>query len=381
MTHSRQVVWIGGGIAGVFLIANAIVSLQSARRLIHNDMTVEQAYQQLNMVDNMFVALTDAEAGERGYVITGDVRYLEPFESACARAENSLDDLERHSQGNESQQMLVRELRILVETKLEYLSEIVSASRISPVDEESLVVQNESKRLMKQIWMLNNRISENALVQLEQSTIASETSVFRLKGAILLGMTTGLVFVLVAAYGMERHYRTRGKAEAALVEANRLSQSILDALQSHISVLDDKGTFVTTNLAWRNSAGANGPFAGLLSQDNYLEVCDRASELGSRDASAVAKGIRTILNGTETEFEFEYACNAKAGLRWFLVRVSRLASSGNVRLLVSHENITAVKQSQQEAENALAKLRDSNKALRTSEQRYRALADAMPQMV
>jgi PAS domain S-box-containing protein len=138
---------------------------------------------------------------------------------------------------------------------------------------------------------------------------------------------------------------------------------------------------IATNLAWRNFADANGADSALLSNLNYLEVCDRSAKLGSTDAATVARGIRAILDGTETDFEYEYPCNSKTESRWFQIRVTRFTGAGNVRLVVSHENITAIKNSQKEAASAFARLRESHQALEASEQQYRALADAMPQMV
>ncbi len=381
ITNSRQIAWIGSGIAGVFLVANAIVSLQSARQLIRSDMVVDQAYQQLHAVDSVLLTLTDAETGQRGFVITGDVGYLEPYESACKRADQTLEILAQHCRGNIAQQDLIHDLRDLVERKLEHLSQVVSARRGIPLSQERLAVQNKGKILMDEIRNLIRRISDNAQIQLAQATNALEINTFRLKTAILLGMATGIILVIGTAYAMERHHRTRSLAEAALFESNRLSQSTLDALRSHIAILDETGMIIATNRAWRNYAEANGAGPALLSNVNYLEVCDRSAKLGSSDAATVAARIRAILDGRESEFEFEYPCKSKTESRWFQIRVSRFTGPGNIRLVVSHENITAIKVSQQETARAFASLRESHQALKASEQQYRALAEAMPQMV
>jgi len=141
----------------------------------------------------------------------------------------------------------------------------------------------------------------------------------------------------------------------------------LDALPSHVAVLDEQATIILVNDAWRRFASDNGnpdPTYGVGS--SYLTVCDAAAP-GCPDAAQVARGIRAVLCGTGEQFELEYECHGGAEQRWFLLRVAPLRS-GNLRLAVAvHINITARKMVELE--------------ITKSEARFRQLADAMPQIV
>lgn len=133
-------------------------------------------------------------------------------------------------------------------------------------------------------------------------------------------------------------------AMQALGQANEFLQGVLDALSTHIAVLNDEGVVVAVNRAWSEFATQNQ-----LPEDaagvgvNYLAVCDTSSGKNSEQANAVAAGLRQILRRKLGHFETEYPCHSPDEKRWFLLRASRFDQNGEVRVVVSHDNITARK--------------------------------------
>lgn len=146
-------------------------------------------------------------------------------------------------------------------------------------------------------------------------------------------------------------------AETALLESKRFLRSTLDALSSHIAILDERGTIIEVNAAWKRFAKENnfmGSECGVA--DNYLQVCDSATGNFSAEAPTVAKGIRTIISGPHSVFTLEYPCHSRDEQRWFILRVTRFDSDGPVRVVVAHENITERKR----VEARFRRLVDSN---------------------
>lgn len=133
----------------------------------------------------------------------------------------------------------------------------------------------------------------------------------------------------------------------AEVEAERFVQSALDALSSHIAILDHRGHILGVNAAWREFAERNGlSSVNFGVGTNYLKVCDDATLYNSADAPLVAGGIRDIIGGHLTEFEMEYPCHSPIQRRWFVVRVSRFDWQDEIRLIVVHQNVSELKQAQ-----------------------------------
>ena len=149
-------------------------------------------------------------------------------------------------------------------------------------------------------------------------------------------------FIAIIEDITERH-----QMENKLRESERFVKSTIDALSEHICVIDDTGKVLAVNKAWRGFGEENGGAPAIAWEEtNYLDVCDRAAESGNEDAHLFAAGVRAVLRGERTEFTFEYPCNSPTEERWYLARVTRFVLDGPVRVVVSHENITAARRAQ-----------------------------------
>jgi PAS domain S-box-containing protein len=159
---------------------------------------------------------------------------------------------------------------------------------------------------------------------------------------------------LLGALGREQAARQ----EEALRSEDR--QRTLDSLSAHIAIIDETGTIVSVNKAWREFARANGVAAQNYAEGaNYLRACDSAAGAHSEEAAPFAEGIRSVLSGQREEFELEYPCHSPSERRWYIGRVTQFAAGGPPRAVVAHENTT---------ERKLAEER-----LHESERQFRAL--------
>ena len=122
------------------------------------------------------------------------------------------------------------------------------------------------------------------------------------------------------------------------------SRSVLNSLSAHIAILDGDGVILETNRAWRQYGVANGmstAYTGI--GENYLQICDAATGEEGRNAHQVANGIRKVVEGHTDEFRFDYPCHSPDGPRWYYMRAIRMAIDSPLRIVVSHEDITSLK--------------------------------------
>lgn len=141
-----------------------------------------------------------------------------------------------------------------------------------------------------------------------------------------------------------RDISERKRAEEAEQESKRFLQSTLDALSSHIAVLDESGTVIAVNRAWERFAEENdGSPAACSVGANYLEACDQAKGDWLDGAVDAARGIRDVIAGERPIFRLEYPCHSPTEQRWFNLRVTRFDDATPVRVVIAHENITARK--------------------------------------
>jgi PAS domain S-box-containing protein len=168
-------------------------------------------------------------------------------------------------------------------------------------------------------------------------------------------------------------------------------QSILDASSASLCVLDEQGTILATNEAWRRFARENPPtpvddHIGL----NYLSVCDAVTGPDAMEAIVFAKGLRSVINGSIAEFTREYPCHSPKHQGWFIGKATRLVQGGSWRVIVAHENITErrlAQESLRQSEERFRKVLDGQtdvterkqmqESLQWSEKRYRQLHESM----
>ena len=153
-------------------------------------------------------------------------------------------------------------------------------------------------------------------------------------------------------------------AEQHVQEWQQLLHSTLDALSAHIAILDESATVLAVNSSWRRFADQNGlgwPDYGV--GRNYLESCESAPGESKQDATQVMQGIRALLENYQKNFYLEYACHSPDKQCWFAMRVTCFRHERSLRLVVSHENITERKRSEN--------------ILRESEERYRSVVTSM----
>ena len=126
-----------------------------------------------------------------------------------------------------------------------------------------------------------------------------------------------------------------------------LAKTVLNSLSAHIAILGASGVIVETNRAWRRYAGQGGMDGEPSSiVTNYLDICDAATGEEAEDARAVARGIRSVIDGSADEFLYDYPCHSPDGPHWYYMRVIRVEEMQPVHVVVSHEEITALKQTE-----------------------------------
>ncbi|MBI5580933.1 MAG: PAS domain S-box protein [Deltaproteobacteria bacterium] len=116
----------------------------------------------------------------------------------------------------------------------------------------------------------------------------------------------------------------------------------LNALSSHIAILDETGSIIAVNHAWRRFAEANHPQPSTVCEGaDYLKVCDTAVGIDADQAAKFAAAVRAIMRCEQDEFSLEYPCHSPDEKRWFNVHVTRITNEDAVRVVVAHETITA----------------------------------------
>ena len=168
-------------------------------------------------------------------------------------------------------------------------------------------------------------------------------------GSLLTLCAAAGISLLVQAAKIQTH-RKLDEIQQQIRQEGAAWASSLDTLPGQIAILDQTGTVLAVNSAWRRVTEAKGFFGEHCAVGmNYPAVCESASAESGEKGRQLASEIREILSGGRTQRAFEYPFHSGSRKRWFRVHVRRQEVTGPVRVVVAHEDITPLKEAESEA--------------------------------
>ena len=126
----------------------------------------------------------------------------------------------------------------------------------------------------------------------------------------------------------------RKRAEDALRISDVLKSAILNSLPSHVAVLDRDGRIIATN---EGGMGANRDTTRV--GDSYLDLWAAGERKGEATAISALKGVRNVLDGTNTNFSMEYSTHTPDSDSWWLMRAVPLKRQAG-GAVVTHTDVT-----------------------------------------
>ncbi|MEN5115575.1 response regulator [Brevundimonas diminuta] len=123
--------WAVLGLALVlsFFLATGLVAWRNVEVLRANNQQIIHTHEVIVAVDELLSAAQDAETGQRGYLLTGNVSYLQPYETATRNLNRRLGDIAELTRDNPVQQGHLNQLRARLDAKLAELDAALQARR------------------------------------------------------------------------------------------------------------------------------------------------------------------------------------------------------------------------------------------------------------
>jgi CHASE3 domain sensor protein len=131
-------------------VATAVVVTSSASAVINtfqvysNGTRVAHTGDVKTALATLRQTITDAETGQRGYLITGDDRYLDPYRTGIAAIAAASERTDALTRDDAEQQRSFRELQPLLEAKLDEMAETVRARRTGGFAAADAIVRTDA---------------------------------------------------------------------------------------------------------------------------------------------------------------------------------------------------------------------------------------------
>ena len=250
LTALFLVFFIGIGVIGFLAFRNNSAFTKST-------MWVEHTQQVLNESEKIFSLTQSIANGERGYIITGDSEFLQPFITARPKLFMQIGTLKSLTADNLVQQTRIDSITYYAEKRVGVAAQIIAAvNRGDKTGAAAIVAGKEGKNLSTRIRLLVTDLQDEESLLLKQRKAANEARM-EVFNRFLFGLFASLLIILTLSYfGFRYNHNMQTKLQLEVRGANHFLNTILENIPNMIFIKDARDLrFVRFNRAGEKLLG------------------------------------------------------------------------------------------------------------------------------
>ena len=201
----------------LFLITAGAAAIYMANRSAAAEDAIIHGTEVRRTARSLLVELLNAETGQRGFLLTADEKYLEPYATAKASLDTLLANLRELTSDNESEQGRIQHLKSLIDAKMgELLETVILMRQGQHADALAILNSGRGKQLMDGIRAEIEEIfaEERELLSARRSHANALRNV--VLGTLSVSVSASSMALAVLILLAITHYAQRLNAEAQL---------------------------------------------------------------------------------------------------------------------------------------------------------------------
>lgn len=248
LIYKRFSVIVGFAVLLAILVINTAVTRQQIAVQDRNQGWVEHTQRVLLELTTVESLLKDAETGQRGFLYTGEARYLEPYNNALALVDAHINTLAELTADNPQQQPRLALLRTLSKVKLDELATTIALFSEGEKDKaRAIVLSDMGKRTMDQIRAVTAQMQreESSLETARLQDVSDSTR--SLVRTLYLTTILAVIGLALLAFYILRAMAEREKHAAELHEREEWFRVTLASIGDAVIATDERGMVIFVN--------------------------------------------------------------------------------------------------------------------------------------
>ncbi len=222
-----------------------LISYRNTTKLIAAARLESHTYQVLGELEDLNSKIKDAETGQRGYVITGEKRYLEPYNAGVKVLEQEVKEIRRLTANNPNQQRRLDALEPLLTSKLAELQNTINLRNNQGFEAAlQVVLTDRGKKLMDEITKVILEMETEERDLLKQRSGEAEVTSQQTIYSITYGIPLFFVILTLIGFFLARNISKPLKEISHVTE--RLATGDLSVSLPNLNRRDEIGVLTQT---------------------------------------------------------------------------------------------------------------------------------------
>jgi methyl-accepting chemotaxis protein len=307
----KVTVAVAAGLGGLLIVAGT--SYRNSAKLQATSMWVSHTHEVLAAAGQILLLLEDAETGQRGFLVTGEQRYLEPYNNAVTGLTTAISNIRELTSDNPRQQRRIAELERLSDTKLSELKETIDARTQAGFEAaQKAMLTDRGKRAMDAIRAKLDDIEneERQLLEIREAETASTAETT--KTVILASTGLSLLVSSLIAFILIREVLGSLRAAVDLVEkvsagdlTHRASVTSNDELGRLIKTLNRMGNSLSNTLLEIAAVSTNVALGSEEVSSTAQKLADGATEQATA-ADETTASMEEMASSTQQNADYAH---------------------------------------------------------------------------
>lgn len=294
---------IGAGYAFALIILASLgmVSYQNTTRLIEASNMAAHTHQVLEGLEKVVSILKDTETGQRGYLITGDEHYLDPYTAGVSAVSPAIQNLRALTADNPNQQRRIDALEPLIADKLAELKETIDLRRGTGFDAAVKIVRTDrGKKAMDDIRKVVADMGNEERTLLERRNEAANASSDNTIAVIIYGIP--VAFVLLIAVGAWITRTITRQLREGVVQLSSASAEILATTTQVAAGAAETATAVSETTATVEEVKQTAQMASQKARNvsDSAQKAAQVSQSGRKSVEEAMQGMQRIQEQMES---------------------------------------------------------------------------------
>jgi signal transduction histidine kinase len=213
-------------VAIIVVTANAWFAFRSLESIEKSQGWVEHTWQVIGQVERIMTSTEDAETSIRGYLLSGEDNYLDPYQTAMRELPPELDRFQTLTSDNPSQQVRLAEMRSVLDQRTNSLAQAIQSRRSGDRNMvQALALSGSGKAEMDRLRRIANDMEAEERRLLSSRTATVQSSFLRARLALVLATCLDLLLIVLMFGYLARERRLRLTAEIAAENLERARQA------------------------------------------------------------------------------------------------------------------------------------------------------------